>query len=622
MSPNIISVIDKLNFHTFMYCLQRLNSKKVIILELQKNKYYKILNLLGYTLESEEFFIGDIIHENESLFNSSRKHSSLLSTEIASELSTKLNAIHKSNFKDVFISRFSKLIFLDIEYVNFRLSYLKHRYPNTNFDLCCRLDKLWLKEVFLSKFQTKPNKIFFYNSNISSKHFFSKIKFYRHKLVIPIKKIFKQKNTSPQQIVSKKKNRVLSIIDEEYAYKKDLRSSLFWTNNLLKENLEVSLVPDSIYAANTSIQEGSFYKSYNSNIYFTSYENQRYSKIPMEILNIEENISHAISRSKQWLDTELLLVAYKIFMFSRFISSVVQEFEITHIIMKESYLEFCDAAIITARMHRISSVNLQYSNLSFHSALMQSPSTIFALFSPIYIQNFKSRDIAPEKFIFYGYPYTASERSIKEASRKKIDLQNQGYSIIISFFDESVQYDKFGCISLKRLKQDLEILAKTALEINALVLFKPQFSRNSIQHIIKDSTLINDAFSSKNFITLSSGNHRNNILPYSVGLISDLSIGSIVGGTASLETAIHGIPSFLIHGPVLDPTWAEHFGDSKANIIFDDLESLISQLYQEDVFDNPTKLFLPNAKLGNWELFFRQSGVKPFFNGLNKIFSS
>ena len=172
------------------------------------------------------------------------------------------------------------------------------------------------------------------------------------------------------------------------------------------------------------------------------------------------------------------------------------------------------------------------------------------------------------------------------------------------------------------MKQDLEFLAKTAMEINALVLFKPQFSWNSIQHIFKDSSLINDAFSSKNFITLSSGKWRNNILPYSVGLISDLSIGSVVGGTASLETAIHGIPSFLIDASLFDPSWADCFGDSKSNIFFDDLESLISQLYQAGVFDNPSKLYLPNAKLGNWELFFKQSGVQPFSNGLNEIFSS
>ena len=622
MLPNTISVIDKLNFYTFIYCLQRFNYKKVIILELQKNKYYKILNLLRYTLESEDFFLGDIIHDNESLYISVRKHSSLLSVEVASELSAKLNTIHKSKFSDVFISRFSKLVFIDIEYVNARVSYLKHRYPDTNFDFCCKINQLWFKEVFLSKFQIKPNKISFYNSNFFSSHFFSKINFYKHKLAIRLKQIFQKKNISPQQIVSKKKNRVLSILDEEYAYKKDLRSSLFWTDGLSKENLEVSLVPDSIYATNTSIQEGSFYKSYNSDIYITSYENQKYSKIPMEILNIEENISRAISSSKQWLDTELLFVAYKIFRLSRFISSVVQEFQITHIIMKESYLELCDAAIISARMHKISSVNLQYSNLPFPSVIMQSPSTIFALFSPIYIQNFKSRDFVDQKFIFYGYPFAASKKSIQEASRKKIYFQNQGYSIIISFFDESIQHDKFGCFSFKRLKQDLEFLAKTAMEINALVLFKPQFSWNSIQHIFKDSSLINDAFSSKNFITLSSGKWRNNILPYSVGLISDLSIGSVVGGTASLETAIHGIPSFLIDASLFDPSWADCFGDSKSNIFFDDLESLISQLYQAGVFDNPSKLYLPNAKLGNWELFFKQSGVQPFSNGLNEIFSS
>ena len=86
----------------------------------------------------------------------------------------------------------------------------------------------------------------------------------------------------------------------------------------------------------------------------------------------------------------------------------------------------------------------------------------------------------------------------KFSLEKKIDFQNQGYSIIISFFDESIQYDKFGCFSFEGLKQDLEFLAKTAMEINALVLFKPQFSQNSIQHIFKDSTLINEAFSSKN----------------------------------------------------------------------------------------------------------------------------
>ena len=218
-------------------------------------------------------------------------------------------------------------------------------------------------------------------------------------------------------------------------------------------------------------------------------------------------------------------------------------------IFREPQFRYTDAIDLIANRMDIKTICYQYSNLGIPSPLMTCNAKYMLLFSPQYRKIFETTLAKPGNFNSIGYLYTPIRKFVSAFSQKTRDtLQNNGVNFVICYFDESVQFDKFGLVSVKSHLRELSKLIEFAIDnSNVGIIVKSQYLRNSPSVLYPQNKLIRKLLSLGRYIELHDGHHRNEIYPMEAALSADLCIGHKFGATAILEAAVVGKRGVLIN---------------------------------------------------------------------------
>ena len=214
---------------------------------------------------------------------------------------------------------------------------------------------------------------------------------------------------------------------------------------------------------------------------------------------------------------------------------------------------------------------------------------------------FKWNNIGPKKFTVTGYTFLNKHKNRDIESLKK-KLNKDGVENIITYFDESMQKDRWGFKSYETCKLEYEILSDFIVKNkNYAVILKPQFVRNTIT--LFNSIKIQKALKTNRLIEIKSGTHRNLITPQQVGSISDFSISDLLGGTAGLEAGLAGSLVFFInpvnYRSMLYKTYYE------SGMLVKDLDSVLNLILKTDNKDNFSNDLI--TKLSNKEISIEET---------------
>jgi hypothetical protein len=261
----------------------------------------------------------------------------------------------------------------------------------------------------------------------------------------------------------------------------------------------------------------------------------------------------------------------------------------------EPYLIETDAMQIAAADGALETIAYQYSNLAFMSPLMLSTADRMVLFSEVYRPLWEADGIAPRRCEVAGYVFDGAVARVRERSQAvRARLVAAGANFVICYFDENVQYDRWGCVHPDDHLAELRALATLLVADAGLALVvKSQFERNSPSRLYAGDPAIERARATGRYVELCAGIHRNNVLPAEAALCADLCIGHLIGATASLEAGLAGVRSTL-----LNPTGLRTANDAlyaRADIVYPSMEELLAAIAAHRAGD-PAR-----GALGDWQ---------------------
>ena len=243
---------------------------------------------------------------------------------------------------------------------------------------------------------------------------------------------------------------------------------------------------------------------------------------------------------------------YRLMDESQSVAATIAAEDVDVMLTSDPHLLQADAMAVVAELTGRPLAAYQYSNLAVRSAAMSTTADRFLLFHEAYRSLWEECGVSPGRFEEIGYPFdgvfpACSDRGAVHRER----LEARGARYVICLFDESVQEDKFGVIAVQEHRQELvELLDYLLAEPDIGVVVKSQFQFNTPSRRYPDDPTVRAALGTGRFLELTTGDHRNLVYPAEAALISDIAIGNIVGGTASLEAALAGRRSLLLdqHG--------------------------------------------------------------------------
>jgi hypothetical protein len=182
---------------------------------------------------------------------------------------------------------------------------------------------------------------------------------------------------------------------------------------------------------------------------------------------------------------------------------------------------------------------------------MISSCDIFITFSDLYNKNLSTNKIGPQKFLEFGYPFNHVINYVSNrALNYRKELMKKGVQFIICYFDERVDYTKWGAVNNADHLAEIHSLVKYILEEKSVgLVIKSQFIRYSPSRWYPNDELIRAAISTGRCLELSNGiiGKRNDIFPVEASLIADISISHKFGATSGLEAALAGKRVILLN---------------------------------------------------------------------------
>lgn len=559
--------VDKLNFSSLLIIICS-GEKKIHVLS--KTSSYvglviKFMSLFNYNFINESFFYGDIISSSgESLYLKTRKSASELSFKYSEFV---LNRLEENNYilpeidKPIIQSFISKRVFIELEFFLRRIDYIKSKkYFKKKIRLIIHQPKL-IDNQFIQK--NSFIKLEFIGSN-----FFSILK-------QEIKTFFIKSYSIFNYLLLNKKvvdhPTTLSIATDPIDSESLERHFPHWVNK--KTFNHFVIINDTNQPVNIS-------KEFISKNNITILDKSSLMYLP--------KLNNSLNMSSIGLKKLLTIQIKKLVLLSNGMLSLLNKYRCEKFIFTEPQDFTTDAVLLCKKNHKIKTYCIQMSSLGFRTPLMISPVDNYLSFSSLYDNIFMFNKENPKKIIPCGYTYT-NKSSDKFMISIKEELKSLGVKKIICYFDESIQYDKWGLISFRSAKSEYEDLAKFILKNkDYAVITKPQFIFNSLE--IFKSSIISNAVQTKRLIEIKKGKHRNLITPKQVGSISDIAISNLVGGTAGIEAAYSGASLFFINPSNYKPDYYHII--KKKKLIFDNLDTALKQSLDDVKFKNLTKELL------------------------------
>jgi hypothetical protein len=223
-----------------------------------------------------------------------------------------------------------------------------------------------------------------------------------------------------------------------------------------------------------------------------------------------------------------------------------------------------------------------------------------------------------EQFVAVGYIYDSSFRAIaKRALQRRKTFDDRGVEFVICYFDESSSDEKNSVISNEKSASTYEFLLRELIADETLGLVcKPKKPATLFQRISRIEPLIAQARATGRLLFFDEGGVEgalnsdtgivNWTFPAEAGLMADIVIGDLVGGTAALEAYLAGTTTVLIDDLEIyeDPFYAW----GRDRVVFDSWEILFNKL--KSFRCDPASV----PGFGDWSDFIDE--IDPFRDGL------
>jgi hypothetical protein len=264
-------------------------------------------------------------------------------------------------------------------------------------------------------------------------------------------------------------------------------------------------------------------------------------------------------------------------------------------VFKETHGIESDAMQLVSGEIGVNTYAIQYSNLVLKNCWMISTADKFLIFSEMYKRTFSDEEFSPLEFVITGYPYREVIKHVKQPAEKiRSSLHSKGATMIIGYFDETIVPGKFSLTNKEHHHYEVSKLAELVISNKEIaVIIKTQFIKNNIASQYSLDQTIQGALNTGRLIDLCHGSDiRNTAYPTEVALASDICVGNMVGGTASLEVALSGNRSAVINPYNFEASWKHLL--SGQNIVFPDLDHFL--LAMQDIH----KIDINSTSLGDW----------------------
>ena len=266
----------------------------------------------------------------------------------------------------------------------------------------------------------------------------------------------------------------------------------------------------------------------------------------------------------------------------------------------ENYMRHADAMQLVAEPLGVSTLSFQYSCLPYPTLALATTAQRMVTFSPLFHSRFEWPPLPSPQFIDAGYTYDSSFALVRERARRtRAQMREAGAGFVIGLFDESVQRDKFGLVSVQDYDSHLRaILEWLAANSDAGVIVKTQFRGNIALVGQELKQMLADAEATGRLRMPAHGSHRNNVFPAEVAFASDITIGYAIGTTASVEAALAGCRSLIVNEYGLVSDTDAMFADK--DIVYTRLSSALAAIDRFRAGD-------PDRRdLGSWESIISQ----------------
>jgi hypothetical protein len=266
-----------------------------------------------------------------------------------------------------------------------------------------------------------------------------------------------------------------------------------------------------------------------------------------------------------------------------------------------------DAVNVVADHLSIKTCNFQYGSIRVPTPTMVTTADVAAIIGEIYAPLFRWNGIGARSFQVMGYPYAYAFPLVADRSKAlRTSLKEQGADFVVGFFDESVQYSRWGLISRDRHLHELTALAKAVLEDRSLaVIVKPKYVWNNPKLLYPNEETIQAAFRTRRFLVMEKGARRTAHFPAEVALACDLCIGHVFATSASLEAALTGTRSVLMlqygENTLLDAVL------SRVDVIYPSIDAILEATARFRSGDRDA------AALGDWSPILTQ--LEPYRDG-------
>jgi hypothetical protein len=265
-----------------------------------------------------------------------------------------------------------------------------------------------------------------------------------------------------------------------------------------------------------------------------------------------------------------------LFIRARLLASFCEAQNVKGFMVSENYYHDADSMNLIGPHMGIHTISFQYSNMSeINPPLLTSASTM-CTFSPLFHERWCNNRIQPQSFIDIGYLFDSSFDLVEErATAMRKQLKSNGAQFILCFFDENIQENKYGVISMNDHLQEIETLSKLIVQDpSSAVIIKTQFRKNTPSIMFKENKIIESAKTTGRFIELFQGKHRNIVFPAEAAMAADFVIAHSIGATAALEAVLSGRRCILLDPYGMNGSNNEIF--KQANILYDSMDSALN----------------------------------------------
>ena len=593
-------IVDKLSLNLFFLLLiKRKRYREIVYLDpatrLQKSVIF-FLKIYGISARELDFHLGDTERtRNSSLYLKGVRLADTLARQLSSKAINEYRLIKINEGIGRKSVQLGLAKFYHIQLMDFclRLVFLQSRLDEYKYSLIER--PYFLDLEYIKTFEGTERIVFYSNPLASFKGVLTAlsrvIKITFRCLYIVTLSWFKRVDIP----ISCADNIILSLKEDPIHDHTDQRNQQFWSEGSSKSSVHYILDQSTRFTDFNSVSiYGITHRLPLYAVGFALRKHWRSSRLQRtpnvlikeffkSILNFDARACAAV--------LHLTLLFFK----SREIGALAIMLRANRYVFKETHGLESDAVQLVSDNIGLTTVGIQYSNLPVKNCLMDSTPDKFLIFSDIYKTIFSDKYFSPREFIVTGYPYRNVQNFVRSPAEKlRKELHNKGADLIIGYFDENVLSGKFSLTNRDHHYEEISQLAKLVLSNPSIaVVVKPQFTANTTEHLYHSDSLIKKAFDTGRLLDLCRGQDvRNRVYPAETGLICDICVGNMLGGTASLEVAVIGSRSAMINPYNVEAPWVNLLSDQ--NIMFGDLHDVLRAT------NNMNRDDLLKTDIGDW----------------------